>query len=455
MAQELQRFAYWWGKQTVKGTENATPPYRGYVVGGDLSLNRDVGSVAVSDGTKFPGQKRFLNTMSGGGDPAFLGLPGSLGSLLWLEHGGEVFVAGTNNVWTLSGNPTSGTFTLNIWDGNQTILVAGIANTVTSAALDTSIEAAMATAGYGANAVTVAGGPLNTTPITITFNGVTGLGTAVRPFYLSKTADTTSPAVTVVNTTPGVRNKHTYTPSSTAGHWATFARSVGVSVVQRHSFIDCLLGGFTLECSQAQKELRLTTPMLSLDPFKVLASDPSATLPTGIDGRPLLFTEGTGTFTLGTGISTTVVGGTQAVTFTANEDREAAYGDDVVPYDFFVGTPTLAFSTTFVFDSVGLARWNELIYGVAVPSTAAKPIRGLPASGSYVYELKQKDALGNLTGNSLKVTVPSLAWDVPPAPAPSAGGGLAAVTVAGALDPPGGAVQPYTVDVFNGDAAYT
>src|SRR3954447_21512837 len=339
MAQELQRFAYWWGKQTAKGSENLTPPYRGYLVGGDISLNRDINAVAVSDGSKYPGQKRYLNTMNGSGDPAFLGLPGSVGSLLWLLHGAETFVAGTNNVQSLGGSPSSGTFTLTIWDGTQNIVSGPHANTITAAALDTAIEAAFVTAGYATGQVTAAGGPLNTTPITITFNGP---ATSTRPFATMTTSGTASLAVTVTQTTPGVRNQHRFVPSSTQGHWASFARSVGTSVVQRHSFIDCLLGGFTLECSQAQKDLRITTPFLSLDPFKVLSADPAAALPTGVDGRPFFFTEGTGTDTLGTGVSNTVVSGTQAVTFTANEDRSPAYGDDVVPYDFTVGTPSLA-----------------------------------------------------------------------------------------------------------------
>jgi hypothetical protein len=451
-AMEVNRHRVWWGRQSSKGTENTTPPYTGYLVGGDIALNRDVGSVNVSDGSKYGAIIRFLNTMSGTGSPAFEATPSTLGSLLWLLHGSETFTAGTNNVWTLAGSPSSGTFTLQIDDGTQIISVTGIANTVTNAALDTAIEAALSAAGYSASQVACAGGPLNTTPITVTFNGSQ---TSAKPFYLTKTADTTSPAVTLTNTTPGVRNQHRFVPSSTAGFWATFVKSIGVSTVQRHSFIDTLLGGLTLECSQDQKDMRVTLPALCLNPMKILASDPAAALPTGIDARPFLFTEGTGTFTLGTGTSSTVVSGTQSVTFTTNEDRSPAYGDDVVPYDFAVGTPTVTFGTTFIFDAVGLARWNELIYGTASPATAATPIRGLPSAGSYTYDIKQKSTQGNATGNEVKVTVPSVNWDVPEAPAPNPAGGLAAVTLAGALAPPGGAIQPYTLDVWNSDPAYT
>jgi hypothetical protein len=120
------------------------------------------------------------------------------------------------------GQPDDGHVHLKFWDGTQTITVTGVANTVTAAALDTSIEAALTAAGYTGGPVTVAGGPLNTTPITITFNGTQ---TAARPFAtLTKANDTTSPAVTITNTTPGVRNKHTFNPSATQGFWATFVR---------------------------------------------------------------------------------------------------------------------------------------------------------------------------------------------------------------------------------------
>jgi hypothetical protein len=81
-------------------------------VGGDFELNRDVGSVNVSDGTKYGSQIRYINTLSGCRHARRIeATPSELASLLWLAHGGETFVAGTNNVWTLSGNPTTGTFT--------------------------------------------------------------------------------------------------------------------------------------------------------------------------------------------------------------------------------------------------------------------------------------------------------------------------------------------------------
>lgn len=446
MPMEPNIYGLWFGKQTAKATENTTPAHRAIQVGGDFTIARDDGNENWSDTTKYGGNTDWINSLVGNGNPAIEATPSETAAMLWLAHGSEVVTAGTNNVWTLAGSPTTGTFTLNIWDGAQTIAVAGVTNTVTSSALDTSIEAAMAAAGYSANQVVVAGGPLNTTPITITFSGT---GSASKPFYLSKTADSTSPAVTLTNTTPGVRTKHAYTPQLTQGHWATFVKRVGTTVIQRQSFIDCLIGGFTLESSTANKATRLTPTILSLDPGKVVSADPAATLPVGIDGKPFLYTEGTGTFT----VDGFVQSGQSQMTMTVTEDRSPVYGDDAVPYDLSVGRPSVTIGVTIVFDSVGLAEYNRLVYGTATPTAGTKPLRNIPALGSYSFDMKQKDNQGNLSGNELKATIPGVKWAVPDAPGPNPDGGNTEVALAGSMRPLGGATQPYEIDVWNSDVA--
>jgi hypothetical protein len=436
----------WFGKQTAKATENTTPAHRAIQVGGDFNIARDDGNENWSDLTKYGGNTDWINSLVGNGNPAIEATPSETGALLWLAHGAEVATAGTNNVWTLGGTPTTGTFTLNIWDGFQSIVISAVAATVTSSALDTSIEAALAAAGSGATQVVCAGGPLNTTPITITFNGTQ---TASRPFLLTKTVDTTSPAVTVVNTTPGVRAKHTFTPQLAQGHWATFFKRIGTTTIQRQSFVDCLLGGFTIESSTANKATRITPTILSLDPGVTKTSDPAALLPTGIDAKPFLYTEATGTFT----VDGFVQAGQSQMTFTVSEDRSPVYGDDAVPYDLVVGNPSVTIGATVVFDATGLAEYNRLVYGTASPTAGTKPLRNIPALGSYACDFKQKDSAGNLTGNELKITIPGVKWAVPDAPGPNPDGGNTEVAFAGSMRPLGGATQPYTIDVFNGDAA--
>jgi hypothetical protein len=294
------------------------------------------------------------------------------------------------------GNPTTGTFDLLIWDGTQTITVTAIANTVTAAA-----SRHVDRGGAGRSGLhrrlrsSVAWRPVEHDADHDHVQRHEHGGSTVRD--ADQDGDTTSPAVTITNTTPGgARNKHTFNPSATAGHWATFVRSVGTGTVTRHSLIDCLIGGFTLEASQAQKDMRITPNLLSLDPYKVLTADPAATLPTGMDARPFIYTEASGAFTLGTGISSTVISGQSSVTLTVNEDRSPAYGDDVVPYDFSVGSPTVAVSITFIFDGVGLARWNELIYGTAAPTAGTKPLRE-PAGCRFLHGRLEAEGLQGAT----------------------------------------------------------
>jgi hypothetical protein len=454
MPQEVNLYAIWAGKQTAKGTENTTPAHRFVQVGGDIAMSRDEGTEDWSDLSKYGGQTQWINSLTGGGTPALEATPSEIGALLWLMHGGETATVGTDQVQTITaGTATGGTFTLSIYDGVNTILVSGLAFSITSAALDTAIEAALAAAGYAANQVACAGGPLNTTPITVTFNGTQ---TAKRPWALMVVDGTlltggTSPVVT--NTTPGVRTKHTFTPSPVQGFWVTFVRRVGgTSYLQRHSFLDCIIGGLTLEGSTATKALRMSPTVLSLDPAKVLSADPAQALPTGIDLKPFLYTDATSAFVFA-GVA---LPSQSEFTFTLNEDRQPVYGDDAVPYDLAVGNPSALLSVTAIFDSLTGARWNELAYGTAVPTAGTKPLRSVAANIAYSMDFQQKDGKGNLTGNRLKITIPVLHCVVPDAPAPNAAGGNVTVTFAGTILPPGGAGQPYTIDVYNADqAAYT
>jgi hypothetical protein len=446
MPQELNIYGLWGGKQTAKGTPNATPGHRFIQVGGDFNMAKDEGSEDYSDLTKYGGATYWVNSLVGNGNPAIEATPSELAFLLWLQHGSEATTAGTNNVWTIAGAPASGTFNLVIWDGAQSITVTGIANTVTAAALATSINSAMTTAGYTGTPVVTGGGPLNTTAITVTFSGT---GAAAKPFYLTKTADTTSPAVTLTATTPAVRTKHTFTPSLTPGFYATFVRRLGTTDVSRHAFNDCRVGGMTLEASTANKAVRITPTVLSLDPFNTVASDPAQTLPSGVEINPFRYTDATSAFVF----NGTTVPGQSSMTMTLNEDLQPVYGDDAVPYDFAVGNPSATLGLTLIFDAAGHAQWNYLAYGTTTPATGAKPLRGPAADVSYTATFSQKDAQGNLTGNVLKITIPRLHTPVPDAPGPNPGGGNAEITLAGTILPPGGATQPYTIDVNNGDTA--
>ena len=445
MPLEAHVHGVWLGKQTAKGTENTTPAHRMVLQSGDMETQRDDGKTNWSDLNKYGGHTDYVNSVLGQGTPVFEATPSETGFAMWAAHGAETVTAGTDNVQTLGGSPGSGTFTLLIDDGGQNLIsVPGIANNVASAALATSINAAMLAAGHTGTPVVCTGGPLNTTPITVTFSGVT---TAKRPFTLSKTADTTSPAVSITNTTPGVRTK----PQALPGHWLTLVRRVGATVVQRHSYVDTLVNGITLEAATSQKEVRLGLNLLSLNPGKVLTSDPTANLPTGIDLKPFLYTDGAGAFT----IDGTVFRGQSQFQFSTTEGRTPVPGDDVTVHDLAVSNPGVTIGCTIVFDSDGLGEWNKLFYGTATPAAGTLPLKNIPPLGSYSAVLTQKTPNGNPSGNKLGLTIPGVKWTVPPAPAPNPEGGNTEIALAGEMRPISG-LDPYTIDTWNGDpSAYT
>lgn len=454
MPMEPNIYSFYGSKQSAKGVENATAAKRFVQVGGDMNVVRDDGNEAWSDLSKYGAQTRWINSLLGNGAPALEATPNELGWLLWAMHGAETFTAGTNAVTTLAGSPSSGSFTLNFFDGVQTIVVGPFANTLTAAALDTAMEAAFTAAGYGANLVTCAGGPLNTTPITITWDGTTAPSLNRRPIpNPTKTVDTTSPAVTITASTPGVRAKHSFVPQATAGFYTTMQKRIGTSVIQRQSYIDCLIGGMTIEGSTSAKAVRMTPNILSLDPAKVLTAEPTgASLPFAIDQKPFLYNESSAVSSTGFVINGVAMPGQSEFTFVVNEDRSAVYGDDVTPFDLVVGQPTATISVTLIFDSLGLTLWNQLVYGTGSPTVGTKPQRFLPPDGSYTCDFKQKDGQGNVSGNDFKITIPRVAWNLPDAPGATPAGGAVSVSLAGQMLPPL-VGQPYTLDVLNGDTA--
>lgn len=252
-------------------------------------------------------------------------------------------------------------------------------------------------------------------------------------------------------TGPPAKTKHTYKPSLTAPFWCTFTRSVGISPVQRHSFIDCLVGGYTLEASQAQKVMRITPQVFSADPFKVIAADPAVAFASGSAGTPWVFTEASGTLTMN-GVQW---GGISNVTFAVTAAKTPIYGDDVVPYDFVSGEASATISITMVFDATGVQRWNYEVYGTTTPTTGTKPLRGVTQDGTFSALWTQKDSTGASTGNKVDLDVNAVAWEVPAPPEPNVSGGTAEVTITGAVNNPGAGGDPFTIAIDNDNAAYT
>lgn len=249
-------------------------------------------------------------------------------------------------------------------------------------------------------------------------------------------------------TGPPTAQKHTFTPSTARPHWGTWFRRVGLNVLQRHTMVDSLVTRIQVEGSTANKAVRATPRILSLDPFIVQTADPTAVMPTD---KTFLYTDGSGLFT----IDTVAFTGQSQFTLVLDEALEPVFGDDVVPFEVVQGRPLVTIGVTLYMDATALAQFNKLVYGTATPTIGTKPLKTLPALGSYSFYLKQRDTAGALNGREFKLTIPNVKWTPPAAPAPNPDGGATEIALAGAMR---AVTSPaYTIDVntANGTVAFT
>lgn len=251
-------------------------------------------------------------------------------------------------------------------------------------------------------------------------------------------------------TGPPTASQHRFTPSAGLGHYFTSFLRVGTSTVRRHRFDDCIVTRVAMEASNANKAMRITPRILSLDPAVVFTADPSGVnLPTD---RPFLFTDAAVNMTPGATVdgSITVDGvtfrGVTQFALTIDDAWEPVYGDDARPYDFVQGNPSVAISTTILCDAAGYQQWNRLVYGTSTPAAGTKPLRGIPALGSWRGILRQRDNAGAFNGRAFDGTIPGVKWAIPDAPGPNPDGGTVEVALSGTMRPVA-AQQPYTIDV--------
>lgn len=350
---ESNYYAWWLGKQTAKGTPNAAPSRRPIMVGGNLAFGRDDGEENYSDLTKYGAKTDWVNSLTGGGEPACEATPTELAYALWLMHGAETV-----------------------------------------------------------SAITAEVGP---------------------------------PAIPVMS-------RHRYTPSVTMGHWFTSFLRVGSTVLRRHQYNDCIISRIAMEASTANKAMRFTPSILSLDPGIVYAADPAAALPTD---RPFLHTDlsvnGDPTIDGSMVLDGVTYRGTTQWNINIDDAWSPVYGDDQVPYDFQQGTPTVTVGCTILLDALAMQRFNALAYGDPTPSPGMKPLRSIPALGSMLATARQRDSSGDHGGREFVAEFPGIKWTLPDAPAPNPSGGATEFAFAGEMRPVPG--EPaYTIDVYTNNA---
>jgi hypothetical protein len=248
-------------------------------------------------------------------------------------------------------------------------------------------------------------------------------------------------------TGPPTASKHKFVPTTSMGFYFTAFARIGATNLIRRQFNDNVVTRVGIEASAANKAMRITPRILSLDPAAIYAADPAAGMPTD---RPFLHTDlalnagaaSDGSMT----IDGVVFRGLTQSSLNIDDAWEPVYGDDSRPYDFQQGNPTVTVGATMLLDSVGLGQWNRLIYGTTTPTAGTKPLRTIPALGSLNAVYRQRDSTGAFNGRQLKWDVAGVKWTPPDAPPPAPDGGSTEIALAGSMRPVTG--QPaYNIEV--------
>jgi hypothetical protein len=221
-------------------------------------------------------------------------------------------------------------------------------------------------------------------------------------------------------------NDHVTQPGATNPDYLTFWEKEGLSVTQRLRHNDCLITQVQIEGSTANKALRITPTILSLDPAQFLTADPTwVTMPTA--DQVMLWTEAASTFT----VDGVVFRGQSQYTITLNRAGTPVLTDDVVPQEVQWGTPEATVAGTFQADADAQTIWNKYVYGTATPANNAKPTRSLPALGSWSAEHK-KGAATTLVGR-FRPEAAGVRWAIPEWPGPNPDGGNPTLTFTGGM----------------------
>lgn len=211
-------------------------------------------------------------------------------------------------------------------------------------------------------------------------------------------------------------NNHHFEPSNTPGFWFTLWQRVGQAVINRQKFNDCRASQLVVEGSSANKAVRMTPTIISLDPGEIFDTDPVPGMPSS---PVMIFTEAAGTFKL----NDTVIRGHSQFQLTLNEDLQLVPGDDARPVDVTRGNAAAQLGCTIQTDQDGRDRYYTEIYGTPTPAAGAKPLSRVPLLGSYEFQMDKLDPDSGDLLNRLAVTIPGVRWQpVEFAPANPQGG---------------------------------
>ena len=207
----------------------------------------------------------------------------------------------------------------------------------------------------------------------------------------------------------------------TGGKSLTAWKKVGQTVGPlRQKFNKCRPTSLRVEGSSANKVVKGTPQLLSIDPGEIFTTDPVATIDTD---DALLHTEGVGRYK----IDGQVYDGASQWALVINDSITPRYGDDIRPHAMGYGAASIALEGVTIGLTPGaLTRYYQQIYGVSSPPVGAKPIGSLPGLGSFEVDLRKGwqyriTITGSPTGGSFTLNPASLGataaipWNATPA----------------------------------------
>lgn len=231
--------------------------------------------------------------------------------------------------------------------------------------------------------------------------------------------------------------KYVFTPGDTLGHWSTWWKRVGLSTKVRQKFNDTRITAMRYEGSTANKVVKVTPTLLSIDPGEVYDDTVGFEEPTVAMGTqdPFLFTEAHGAIV----IDGVTYEGSSQFAIVCDDGITPYYGDTSTPYALVTGNAAINLEgVTLLLDDTSYERYCSQIYGDPTPAAGSKPLRTVPALGSYVITFTRGSGDTRL---SFKIEIPGVKFSPDMAIAPNPDGGAIEFAMAGQERPVAG--QPH------------
>jgi hypothetical protein len=242
-------------------------------------------------------------------------------------------------------------------------------------------------------------------------------------------------------TDPGT---HTLTPSNAGARWLTFWKTVGSSVPNKEQYNDSKISQLVILSSAAQKVLRLTPTIMSLDPGIVYATDP---LVVDDNEDPFLWTQSHGTFNIdarGVGVITEI----SELTITINDGLNPWYGEDIRVNSLVPSRGTISVAFTMLITDGTMPIYNLIHYGTETPAVGALPINTV-----HYGSIDMNMSFG--TGPTLrkwKQTIPKVRYATDVAVAGAVDGGPIEMAIGGEGRKLDATTPMLTIAVTNGDS---